>query len=350
MRYVLDNQGDPVQQSVASWARNNRLGWAVDGLERLFHSDPPSTVPADELGLEPAVTTAPGTTLAPGSPVPADIDPVVVPALEGEGRWRSLQDVRGDTVVWAMSMRPVTEYPSVVASVAVWDPASVRTALHNGSEIPGPPAKGKWTNGTRVSAAARPALVAAFNGGFRFEHGAGGYVTEGREVKPMKRGLATLAVGADGIARLGRWGIDLADDGSWTTSRQNLPPVVTGGRVSIDDHPGTDWGEDFGDVKYTFRSALCRRTDGLFAFVAVGNVNIRLLAETLVLIDCEFAMQLDINGTWPQFAVYPEFGSGSREGRLLDRRMGNRNRYLNKSTKDFFALYDPVMLPTGTVK
>jgi hypothetical protein len=88
----------------------------------------------------------------------------------------------------------------------------------------------------------------------------------------------------------------------------------------------------------------------LFAFVAVGNVNIRLLAETLVLLDCDVAMQLDINGTWPQFAVYSGFGSGDREGRLLDRRMGNRNRYLNKSTKDFFALYDPVTLPAGAVE
>jgi len=30
--------------------------------------------------------------------------------------------------------------------------------------------------------------------------------------------------------------------------------------------------------------------------------------------------------------------------------MGNRNRYLNKSTKDFFALYDPVTLPAGAVE
>ena len=350
VRYVLDNPGDPVQQSVASWARNNRLGWAVDGLERLFHSDPPSTDPADELGLDDLVTTVPGTTVPPGPAVPDDIEPVVTPALEGEGRWRPLQTVRSETAVWAMSLRPSRDYPSVVASVAVWDPTSMRTALHNGSEIPGAPREGRWTNGTRVAAAARPALVAAFNGGFRFEHGGGGYVTEGREMRPMKRGLATLAVGADGIARLGRWGIDLVDDGSWTTMRQNLPPVVTAGRVSIDDHPGTDWGEDYGNVKYTFRSALCRRTDGLFAFVAVGNVNIRLLAETLVLLGCDVAMQLDINGTWPQFAVYSGFGSGDREGRLLDRRMGNRNRYLNKSTKDFFALYDPVTLPAGAVE
>ena len=39
-----------------------------------------------------------------------------------------------------------------------------------------------------------------------------------------------------------------------------------------------------------------------------------------------------------------------KAGRLLDRRMGNRNRYLNKSTKDFFALYDPATLPAGSVE
>lgn len=350
VRYVVDHPGDPVQQSVASWARNNRLGWAVDRLEAIFHSDPPSTDPAAELGLDDTATTSPGTTAPISTPIPGDISPVVLPALDTEGKWRPVQDVRGTTMVWAMSIRPVREYPSVVASVAAWDPSAVRAALHNGTEIPGAQKGITWTNGARVATAAKPSLIAGFNGGFRFEHDAGGYITEGHEVQPMRPGLATIAIASDGALQLGRWGSDIRDDGSWVSLRQNLPPLLVDGRVVIDDYPGTDWGEDYGDEKYTLRSALCRRRDGLLSFIAAGNVNIRMLAETLVLVQCDFALQLDINGTWPQFATYSGFGSTDRDGRLLDRRMGNRNRYLSRSTKDFIALYDPVTLPEGAVK
>lgn len=350
MRYVLDHPGDSVQQSVASWARNNGLGRVVDELERRLHSDPPSTEAADSLGLDGSVTTLPGTTVPPSDLVPDDIAPLVSPALDREGAWRPLETVRGETVLWATSIRPLPKYPSVVATAVAWNPDDVRTALHNGTEIPGRAKSGRWTNGPRVAAAARPALVGAFNGGFRFEHGAGGYVTEGRTVEPMRAGFATLAIAADGSSVLGRWGTDIVDDGSWASLRQNLPPLLVDGRVVIGDHPGVNWGEDYDDVVYTIRSALCRRTDGLFSYVVAGDVNIDLMASLLVTMGCEFAMELDINGTWPQFATYSGFGTTGREGRLVDRRMGNRNRYLNKSTKDFFALYDPETLVAGAVK
>ena len=68
-RYVLANSGDPVQQSLASWARNKGLGGIVDQLEAWLHNDPPAVAPADTLALVPVDTEPPATTVAPGTTV-----------------------------------------------------------------------------------------------------------------------------------------------------------------------------------------------------------------------------------------------------------------------------------------
>jgi hypothetical protein len=38
-RYVLAHPNDPLQQNVASWARENRLGPVVDKLETWLHNE-----------------------------------------------------------------------------------------------------------------------------------------------------------------------------------------------------------------------------------------------------------------------------------------------------------------------
>lgn len=370
--FVLRNSADPFQQNVATWARDHRLGFAVNRLERWIHADPPSARPASSLALEGVAettllpstsvaigTVGPPTSLVPGTSAPVSVAPttsvpagperlapVLQPSLDGEGEWRVLASIAASPVVWATSIRPLGEYGSVVASAAVFDPSRLRAALFNGSEIPG---KGPWKNGSRITKAALPALVAAFNGGFRLEHIKGGYVTEGRTVRRLRKGEATLAIGRDGRLALGVWGEDLTDDGSWASVRQNLPPVVMDGVVSVKKFPGTYWGDDFHRVTFTYRSAICTRRDGLLMYVAIGDVDIMLLGRALVVMGCLTAMQLDINGNWPQFDTYGGFGQDKRTPALLDRRMSNAARYLRRSTKDFVALFDPATLRDGVL-
>lgn len=389
-RYVLAHPNYGLQQNVATWARNKGLGFAVDRLEMWLHSDAPSAAPAASLALVdtpdttvptdttapvettlPATTTttttvpkstttteplAPGETVAPTTttttslPPPTDLEPVVTPALKGEGKWKVLFTLGKKNkvpVVWATSIRPFREYGSVVATAAVFDQTRLRAAMFNGGDIPG---GGPWTNSTRIPDRARRSLVAAFNGGFRFEHKPGGYVTEGVEVRPMKKGYATIGILGDGTMRVGVWGRDMHKRDGWVSLRQNLPPLVTDGRITYTDFKSTDWGTDYGDKMYTFRSGLCRRTDGGTMFIAVGDVNIDMLARTMLEFGCATGMELDINGNWPHFSTYTGFGTNNRYGRTLDTRMGDPLRYLNGYEKDFFALFDPRSLPKDLLK
>ena len=431
-RYVLANREDPVQQSLASWARNKGLGGVVDQLEAWLHNDPPAAAPADTLALIPTDTEPPSdtvpldtvpsasstttsTSLKPGgnsSPAqqtarvrtsscpttgetttttpntsvpdttttsstttttttttttstvpgettttttttttlparPTDIAPQVVPAIRGEGEWVAVARVRTKPIVYATSMRPLWCYGSVVATMATYDPNKVRAGLFNGSEIPG--GKG-WRNSSKIKPTAAKSLIASFNGGFRFEHEPGGYITEGRTIRKLRKGYATFGIRTDGTSTIGVWGKDMTNDGTWVSLRQNLPPLLSEGKVVYHTYDKVDWGKDFDNKLYNYRSAACVRTDGLMMFVAVGKVNIAMLADTLLVAGCATAMQLDINGTWPYFAVYDNFGKTDRNGKTIDKRMGDPNRHLNGSTKDFIALFDPETLVPGAVR
>ncbi|MFM7045900.1 MAG: hypothetical protein ACKOYG_10215 [Ilumatobacteraceae bacterium] len=70
-----------------------------------------------------------------------------------------------------------------------------------------------------------------------------------------------------------------------------------------------------------------------------GPVDAAMLAGLLVDAGCVTAMQLDINGTWPQFAFYEGYGTVERTPVLVDARMRNPYRYLKGTEKDFFALF-----------
>ncbi len=254
--------------------------------------------------------------------------------------------------MWGSTIRPFSDRPSVVASYAVFEQTRLRAALFNGTELPG---GGPWNNGSKVMPAAVPALVAAFNGGFKFRHIKGGYFAEGRVVKPLLDGEATLAIGTDGHIAIGILGADFTNDGSWSSLRQNLPMIIDGGHetVSTAHEAGVDkiyWGNDFGGVQLDTRSALCQRADGRLMYATVGGVDIYGLTRALLAVGCQRAMELDINGRWPQFVTFTQPGSPTRDPIALDARMGHLDRVLTTgSTKDFIALFDPTLLPKDVV-
>jgi hypothetical protein len=284
-------------------------------------------------------------------PAPATLVRRVAGVAATDGTWRPRATLRGKVVVWATRYHPLPTSPSTVASAAVIDQFSLRGALFNGPVMPGGYG---WRNGNVVMARAKPSLVAAFNGGFEYpQMYQSGYKTEGRTMKALVPGIATLAVSRTGLVKVGLLGIDFRDDGSWVSLRQNLPAVVINGQDVTYTHTENVWGTNFGTTytqKYiTNRSAICTRADTRLMYVYVGSVNVKTFAKALVNMGCRFGMELDINGTWPQFATYSGFGTSTRGGQVIDSRMTNVNRYVVSSQKDFIAFFDRATLPAGVV-
>ena len=351
--YVITNDDGDLLQRSATWARNHRLGMFVDRIEEWRYSKPPSTDPANELGFNATditveSTVPPTSTLPPELSVePENIAPVVTPALANEGVWVPIAEITdGTAVAWATSIRPLADHASVVATFVTIDQESLVAGLFNGYEMPG----GDWVNGERLEGAQVPAAVATFNGGFRFEHYKGGYFTEGKMLRELRDGEATFAIGNDGKVLLGEYGRDMTNDGSWKSLRQNLPLMIDGGEDILDKNPGVNWGEDYHDKIYVLRSAVCQQKSGALLYAIVGEVDVRLLVRALLVAGCERAMQLDINGNYPRFMTYTNPGTTSRAGILVDSRMETPERYLDKSTKDYFAFFDPSLLQPGVIK
>jgi hypothetical protein len=236
----------------------------------------------------------------------------------------------------------------VVGTVVVIDQTYLRAGMFNGSEEPG----GRWARGSRVPEELYGPLVAAMNGGFRFEDIRGGYVTEGKVVKPLKQGDATVAIDRDGKMVLGALGREIHDDGSWLSLRQNLMLMVDGGvsTVGTEATKNVKWGDNWGKTEYVNRSAVCELADGRLAYAMIGRVSAPQMAQSLIAVGCVKAVELDINGTWPTFFVFWHNPDGSLLPVLVDTRMGtNTRRYLRGSTKDFFAFFDATMIDGLTV-
>ncbi|HLH27718.1 MAG TPA: hypothetical protein VKW77_02305, partial [Acidimicrobiales bacterium] len=186
----------------------------------------------------------------------------------------------------------------------------VRYDLHVGSQdpptgpVPVPP-----DAGPSIGPDEAPALLAAFNGGFKTSTGAGGFELDGQVLRPLVAGLASLVVDADGTAHVGVWGVDRPAPGEAVASvRQNLVPLVRGGAPSPTvSEPGA-WGATLGGGASVARSALGEDAAGNLVYAAGMSLVPVDLADGLVAAGTVTGMELDINPEWVQADAAPAPG------------------------------------------
>ena len=223
----------------------------------------------------------------------------------------------------------------------------VRYVLHNGSTDPGPAAARLVQAGPAVASAERGRLLAAFNGGFELSAGVGGYEQEGHVISPLHSGLASLVIDRSGQARIGIWdhGVPAAGETVYSV-RQNLPPLVEGGRPTpAAADPGL-WGATLGGGEYVARSALGQDASGDLSYAASMSATPADLARALVQAGARIAMELDINPEWVQLDV------ARRPGGPLAAAIPGQNRpadqYLLGWARDLITVLAPTAGPQTT--
>jgi hypothetical protein len=81
-----------------------------------------------------------------------------------------------------------------------------------------------------VSSSERRLLVSAFNGGFKFSTGAGGFMSDGRVATALRDGLGSIVTYADGYTDIGAWHQQLPAARRRVASvRQNLTLLIDRG-------------------------------------------------------------------------------------------------------------------------
>ena len=329
----------------------SRQGWDAKGLNKVpvtvqaAPSTPthPQQAPSTSTSTtRPATTT---TTVPPGLPPPKPVPLVVHPSLAGEGEWRPTGPLMdGVPAMYVAQFRADDIYTSQITS-AVWiDTKLLRVELVPGSTEPG----GTWVHPPFVTPPELPYLVAAFNGGFRFNDARGGIYLEGRWGVPPVGGAASLVIYKDGQVNIGDWGTDVAMSVDVHAVLQNVVLLVDNGQLapSATYTDNAIWGYTLGGGYVVPRSGIGVTADGALVYVAGPALTARSLAESLQRAGAVRAMTLDINPEWVTFNFYSHVDGHPREvsgTKLYPEMQRSADRYLPfvPEARDFFEVLLP---------
>ena len=194
----------------------------------------------------------------------------------------------------------------------------------------------------RIAEVDRPSVVAAFNGGFKTEHGAYGTVERSLVVIPPQAGAATVALDALGRARFGVWDVPFGASPGLPPGvfslRQNLAPLIDAGIVN--PSRTRQWGQLVSrlDEAHTPRSALGVTEAGIVVFGWASATSAEQLGEALRRAGVRFALHLDMNPIHTGLELYVP-----QKGELVampgtDEMDFRARRWLETDGRDFFYL------------
>ena len=267
-------------------------------------------------------------------PVPAPLAPLAAPALPGEGAWMPAGNPFANGFgLYTTYLRPAAGSPP--AGIAWIDPAVTRFALYAGV---GEPA-GAWPRQGAVPAALQPALLAAFNSGFKIYSYQTGWYDQGRSAVALQPGRASFVIFANGAATVADWGRDAALGPDVVAVRQNLALMVDHGVVAPSVGSPSSWGAVLGGGVLTWRSGVGVTAAGDLVYVAGPDLTPAGLAHLLVAAGAVRAMELDINPEWVSFSSFRHAGHVISGTNLLSGMYFSPAHYLEPFSRDFFAVF-----------
>ncbi len=183
-----------------------------------------------------------------------------------------------------------------------------------------------------------PRMIAAFNGAFHLKDQAGGYYYDGIKVKPLQPGLAAFTIDAAGRLDVRVWKAGTRIAPGTSVIRQNLPPLVSGGRSHATAHDSrAKWGQANGGLPTANRTALGQLADGSLVFAYGSEITTDALAAALVHAGVRTAIVLDMNKSWPTGFYYdkPTAHHLPAGHRIQPRIWRAPSTYYAEFTKDF---------------
>jgi hypothetical protein len=270
------------------------------------------------------------------SGLPAPLRPALPTPLPGEGQWTvAARAADGRAQIATTDLRPDPAHPTIVAAVAWINQQVTRLHLVAGLHEPG---GGAGPSGARIPRSLQDQVLAAFNSGYRMKDTPGGALEEGRQVRSLVPGIATVAIRADGTATIGAWGTDIDPHARYLAVRQNLHLMVRDGRPvdGVATNTGGRWGR-IRNTLPTWRSGLGITPGGDLVYVAGSELTLGVLAATLERAGAGTAMELDIHPTAVTFNLFTHRPQPLGH-KLLPSMTKPADRYLTPDWRDFFVI------------
>jgi hypothetical protein len=227
--------------------------------------------------------------------------PTLTPAALGSAPTPFVPAVhwRGQTAVW------IARSTSGIGLLS-FDQSLVVLRLHSGAIDAG---GSGWRWGPSVAGPELRHLVAAFNGGFKFSTGAGGFLSYGRVGAPLQNGIGSIVTYGNGMTDIGSWHAEVPAPGMRIVSvRQNLMLLIDHGRPAASVGCDSCWGATLGGVSDPARSALGVTADGRLIWAGGEHLTVVQLADALLSARVVRAVELDINPQWVAAYVYGHRG------------------------------------------
>lgn len=339
---ALRAPGDDVPTKLAEWARDHGLGPAVTMAEAIQYkfSPPPTGGTPDTSQLASGAAESANAAKTPGGATLIGLQPrlssPVSPELPGEGVFVPAVTTKAGPVIQVTYVRPDSVHTSFLTGVA-WMSHTLKFVMHPGYQDPGTAGMSQpdqITNGQLAG------LVASFNGGFKLKDAQGGYYDHGHTAGTLTSGAASLVVYKDGHATVGTWGSDVTMTPDVAFVRQNLQPLISGGVVApnLDANVQSTWGATVGGGYAVWRSGIGVTKTGDLVYAGGDALSVSSLADILHRAGAVTAMQLDINKAWVSYMWFTHSGSHVTPHKLAAFQRP-ADRYLNPTSRDFFAVY-----------
>jgi hypothetical protein len=268
---------------------------------------------------------------------PPDVNPLIHPVLKGEGVWEKAgAGVGSQPPALLTTFRSDPEYPQFVAGVAWLDSSRTELAYVPGTVEPPEPLEARGSG--EVPANLRHRLVATFNGGFPLETSNAGLIYRGKVKETMVNGIATIVRYRDGRVDIVKWNHGSGAPANVWFAKQNLPPIIYGGKLAANLGDGPEWGETVNNAVRVWRSGLGVDAHGNLMYAAANYQTVESLAKVLQRAGAVRAIELDINEDWTSFISYRHPGALDPSN-LLPEMYRSPERYLVPDERDFFAIY-----------
>jgi hypothetical protein len=268
-------------------------------------------------------------------------------AATGDGRFTAVHDPvkpEAPAILFSTMLHPDPARPWAEVFIVTMLVREVELWAVAGTREPAAPAKPGTTRTGLIRPEHEARLLAAFNGGFRAEHGHYGMMVDGVELLPPRVGVCTIRSHADhrlDIVSFTREAPAASAELLWW--RQTPPCMVEGGVM----HPGLrdertkTWGATIEGSAVIRRSAIGVSADGSRLFVGISNdTTARAIALAMQRAGAANVAQLDVNWSYPKFLLFPADFEGKRHAATLFRGfLFHPDEYVRRpSPRDFFYL------------
>lgn len=280
---------------------------------------------------------------------PVDIGPMASKvAANGDGVWVPVPSRTAPEALpqlWTTLLHPDVRRPWAEVFVVAVDAKRTRLELVTGTVHPKTEVFGarSYVRSGRIPEQDRSRLLAAFNGGFKAEHGHYGIHVDRVTLIAPRDTSCTIGRAPDAGLRIGTWKTLASEASQYAWWRQTPPCLVENGvsHPALRDEGERRWGAMVGGDTVIRRSALGLDREGNVLFVSVSNfTTAQAIAVAMRHAGAWNVAELDVNWSFPHVVVFVPDEAGELVATGLFRGfLFDEDRYLRQaSSRDFFYL------------